>query len=362
MGLTHQRTLMIMAGGTGGHIFPGLAVAEVMKNRGWRVFWLGANGGMETRLVPQHGIELFTVNIAGVRGNGLKRKLALPLVMSRALADSAALIRRQQPDLVLGFGGYVAFPGGLMSRICGRPLVIHEQNSVAGLTNRLLSKIAVRTLYAFPGAFDKSDGVVGNPVRTDIAAVAAPQVRFTGRDGPLKLLVVGGSLGATVFNNIVPQALALLSEVARPQVIHQAGVKQIDALRTNYAQAGVEADCRAFIDDMAEAYASADIVLCRAGALTIAELAAVGIGSLLVPLPTAVDDHQTWNARFLSNGGAARLIPQNEFNAQTLADLLAGLTREHCMQMAIAARALAVTDAADRIADICEAIEPERTA
>lgn len=362
MTTSRQPTLMVMAGGTGGHIFPGLAVARTMQARGWRVFWLGAAGGMETRLVPEHGIELFTVTISGVRGNGLKRKLALPLVMSRALVDSSAIIRQQKPDLALGFGGYAAFPGGLMSRLHGKPLVIHEQNSVAGLTNRMLSKIATRTLYAFPGAFDNADGMVGNPVRSDIAAVSPPAQRFAGRSGPLKLLVIGGSLGATVFNNVVPQALALLSGNERPQVVHQAGVKQIDALRANYEQAAVTADCRPFIDNMNQAYADADIVLCRAGALTIAELAAAGVGSLLVPFPAAVDDHQTGNARYLSNGGAAKLMPQHEFNAQSLADWLRGLTREHCLQMAEAARGLAVTDAADRVADICQALVAERTA
>ncbi|MDN0075034.1 undecaprenyldiphospho-muramoylpentapeptide beta-N-acetylglucosaminyltransferase [Crenobacter sp. SG2303] len=354
-----KRTIMVMAGGTGGHIFPGLAVAKELAARGWAVIWLGADGGMETRLVPEHGIEIETLKIRGVRGNGLLRKLTLPFVMVRALLKSAVVIFNHRPDIAIGFGGYPAFPGGLMSRLLWKPLVVHEQNSVAGLTNRVLSKIASRTLFAFPGAFPGAQGLVGNPVRADIAALPTPAERFAGRSGPLRVLVVGGSLGAKVFNDTVPQALAMLAESERPLVVHQAGAKQIEALQANYRQAGVAADCRAFIADMAAEYAAADVVLCRAGALTVAELAAAGVGSLLVPFPHAVDDHQTGNAKFLADAGAARLVQQKDFDAASLAGWLRGLNRAECLRMAEAARAKALTDAAARVADVCEQLTQE---
>ncbi|MGL6070099.1 undecaprenyldiphospho-muramoylpentapeptide beta-N-acetylglucosaminyltransferase [Craterilacuibacter sp.] len=354
-----SRTVMVMAGGTGGHIFPGLAVARELQARGWKVIWLGAEGGMETRLVPQHGFAIETIRMRGMRGNGLKRWLSLPLMLASAFAGASSVIFRHRPDLAIGFGGYTGFPGGVMARLCLKPLVIHEQNSVAGLTNRLLAKIASRTLYAFPAAFAGKDGLVGNPVRSEIVAQAEPASRFAGRSGPLRLLVVGGSLGAKIFNDTVPAALALLPANARPQVVHQAGAKQIEALRENYAQAGVAADCRAFIDDMAGEYAAADLVLCRAGALTIAELAAIGAASLLVPYPHAVDDHQTGNARFLADAGAAQLLPQGKLDAAALADLLQSLNRSDCLQMAVAARRLAMPDAALKVADVCEALTRE---
>lgn len=349
-----KRTIMVMAGGTGGHIFPALAVADALKARGWSVIWLGAAGGMETRLVPQRGYPMETLAISGVRGNGVKRWLMLPFVLARAALKCAAIILRYRPDVAIGFGGYTGFPGGVMSRFFWKPLVIHEQNSVAGLTNRLLSRIATRTLFAFPEAFSDQSGLVGNPVRADIAAVSPPEVRFAGRTGPLRILVVGGSLGAKAFNDLLPQALALLPEAQRPIVVHQAGAKQIDALRENYASAGVTADARAFIDDMAQAYAEADLLICRSGALTVAELAAAGCASVLVPFPHAVDDHQTGNARFLAEAGAAKLIPQSALTAEGLAALMVEMTRETCLAMAMQARQLALPDAAAHVADVCE--------
>lgn len=351
-----RKTVMIMAGGTGGHIFPGLAVARELEERGWGVIWLGAEGGMETRLVPQHGYAIETLRIAGMRGNGLKRWLSLPWMMARALWRTFAVLRRHQPALAVGFGGYTGFPGGLMARLTGRPLVIHEQNSVAGLTNRLLSHIANRTLFAFPAAFPCQSGMVGNPVRSEIAALPVPELRFADRSGPIRLLVVGGSLGARVFNTLLPEALAMISAEERPVVVHQAGAREIDALKENYRQAGVDADCLAFIDDMAARYAEADLVLCRAGALTVAELAAAGLGSILVPYPHAVDDHQTGNASYLADQGAARLVPQSVLTAAGLADLLKTLSRDECLQMARRARRLAIPDAARRVADECEAL------
>ncbi|GGY09316.1 undecaprenyldiphospho-muramoylpentapeptide beta-N-acetylglucosaminyltransferase [Paludibacterium paludis] len=351
-----RKTVMIMAGGTGGHIFPGLAVAREMSARGWEVIWLGAEGGMETRLVPQHGYAIETLKIAGMRGNGLRRWLSLPPMMLRALLRTFGVLRRHRPALAIGFGGYTGFPGGLMAVLCGKPLVIHEQNSVAGLTNRVLSRLARRTLFAFPSAFPCLDGMVGNPVREEIAALPGPEERFEGRQGPLRLLVVGGSLGARVFNTLLPEAIALLSEGDRPLVTHQAGAKEIGTLKENYRAAGVDAECLAFIDDMAARYADADLVLCRAGALTVAELAAAGVGSILVPYPFAVDDHQTGNARYLSEAGAARLVPQHVLTAEGLASLLKSTTRDECLQMARRARLLAIPDAARRVADECEAV------
>lgn len=354
-----NRTALVMTGGTGGHIFPALAVADALKAQGWTVVFLGAEGGMETRLVPQHGYPLETLAIRGVRGNGVARWLALPWVMLRALLGAAVVIFRHRPDVSIGFGGYTGFPGGLMTRLLWKPLVIHEQNSVAGLTNRLLSRIATRTLFAFPSAFRQASGLVGNPVRAALTTLPAPAERFSGRQGVLRLLVVGGSLGAQVLNETVPAALALLPAAQRPVVIHQAGAKSLDALQTRYAEAGVKADCRAFIDDMAAEYAAADMVICRAGALTIAELAAVGVGSVLVPYPHAVDDHQTGNARYLSDAGAAKLWPQTSLNAADLAAYLATLTRADCLAMAEAAHRQALTGAAEKVAAVCVAVVGE---
>ena len=353
-----RRTALIMTGGTGGHIFPALAVADELKSRGWTLVFLGAEGGMETKLVPQHGYTLETLPMRGMRGNGLRRWLSLPWMLARALAGAANVIFRHRPDVSVGFGGYTGFPGGLMTRLLFKPLVIHEQNSVAGLTNRLLSRLASRTLFAFPAAFPGREGLVGNPVRAAIAAVPAPEARFAGRSGPLRVLVVGGSLGAQALNEALPAALARLPATQRPQVTHQAGAKAIDALKAAYAAVKVNADCRSFIDDMASEYAQADLVICRAGALTVAELAAVGVGSVLAPYPHAVDDHQTGNARYLADAGAARLWPQGELNAEALADWLAALTRERCLEMAQAARRMALTDAASKVADVCAELAP----
>nr|WP_189461267.1 undecaprenyldiphospho-muramoylpentapeptide beta-N-acetylglucosaminyltransferase [Jeongeupia chitinilytica] len=352
-----KRTLLVMAGGTGGHIFPALAVANAMRERGWDVVWLGAAGAMETRIVPQHDIPLETLAITGVRGKGLLKKLAQPWVQLKALCGSLRTIFRHRPDVAIGFGGFTGFPGGLAMRLLWLPLVVHEQNSVAGLTNKALSKFANRVLFAFPSAFRSAPprfDCVGNPVRDAITAVAEPESRFAGRTGPLKLLIVGGSLGAQVFNEQVPKALALLPEAERPVVIHQAGEKHIDALKANYAAAGVEAECVAFIGDMAGAYADADLVLCRAGALTVSELACVGAASVLVPFPYAVDDHQTGNARYLSESGAGVLLQQTEFGAERFAALLKETNRARCLEMAHKARQLAKPDATERVVAVIE--------
>jgi UDP-N-acetylglucosamine--N-acetylmuramyl-(pentapeptide) pyrophosphoryl-undecaprenol N-acetylglucosamine transferase len=347
--------ILVMAGGTGGHIYPGIAVADALRARGWSVAWMGNADGMEGRIVPAKGYELAWIRFGALRGKGLLRMLMLPLNLLRGFAQALAAIRRVKPDVVLGMGGYVTFPGGMMAVLSGRPVVIHEQNSVAGLANRVLASVADRVVSGFPAVLKKAQWV-GNPVRADIAGVAAPAERFAGRTGPLRILVVGGSLGAQALNNTVPQALALIAPEARPFVVHQSGAKQIEALRKAYSEAGVNGELLPFIDDMAARYAEADVVICRSGALTVAELAAVGVASVLVPFPHAVDDHQTGNARFLSERDAAILLPQPELSAQTLAGVLAKLDRTRLVAMAEAARAVARPEAAATVADVCEGV------
>ncbi|HAF46007.1 MAG TPA: undecaprenyldiphospho-muramoylpentapeptide beta-N-acetylglucosaminyltransferase [Gallionellaceae bacterium] len=347
-----SRTILIMAGGTGGHIYPGLAVADVLRAQGWNIVWLGAPNSMEAELVPKHGYPVAWVNFSGLRGKGLVRMLLLPLMLLRAFAQSIAVLLRHRPDVVLGMGGYITFPGGMMAVLLNRPLVVHEQNSIAGLSNKVLAKVADRVLSGFPDVL-KGAQWCGNPVRADIAALPSPQERFAGRSGKLNVLVVGGSLGAQALNEAVPKALAMLSEQERPHVLHQTGKKHFDAVQKLYAQAGVSADIRAFLDDMANQYTKADVVICRAGALTIAELAAAGVASVLVPFPFAVDDHQTHNARFLSEHGAALLLPQKELSAEKLAQLLRELNREKLLAMAQAARSLAKPDATQQVAQVC---------
>jgi UDP-N-acetylglucosamine--N-acetylmuramyl-(pentapeptide) pyrophosphoryl-undecaprenol N-acetylglucosamine transferase len=343
---------MIMAGGTGGHVFPALAVADYLRARDWRVVWLGARTGMEATLVPQHGYELAPIRFAGLRGKGLLAKLLLPLNLLVAFWQSLHAIRAHRPDVVLGMGGYIAFPGGMMAALLGRPLAIHEQNSIAGLANRVLAGVADRILVAFPGALKRSTPT-GNPVREAIARVAPPAERFAGRSGPLCVLVVGGSLGAAALNERVPQALALLPADDRPRVVHQSGAKHLEALRAGYAAAGVAADLVPFIEDMAQAYAEADVAICRGGATTVAELAAVGVASILVPFPYAVDDHQTTNARYLADAGAAILVQQRDLTPERLAEALRGLTRERLLEMADKARALGKPDATRAVAEAC---------
>jgi len=346
------RAILIMAGGTGGHIFPALAVADILRGQGWQVTWLGAPGSMEADLVPGHGYEMAMVRFSGLRGKGWLRKLMLPVNLLIAMWQSAVAIFSHRPDVVLGMGGYITFPGGLMSALLRRPLVIHEQNSVAGLSNRVLARIASSVLSGFPDVLPGAQWC-GNPVRADIAALPEPQQRYGARSGRLSVLVVGGSLGAKAINEAVPQALASLPEDMRPEVVHQTGKQHHAAVQALYRQAGVQADIRPFIADMAASYANADLVICRSGALTVAELAAAGVASLLIPFPYAVDDHQTHNARFLSERGAAVLLPQNGLNAERLAQLLRELDREKLLTMAQQARGLARTDAAEAVAHVC---------
>jgi UDP-N-acetylglucosamine--N-acetylmuramyl-(pentapeptide) pyrophosphoryl-undecaprenol N-acetylglucosamine transferase len=357
-----NRTLMVMAGGTGGHVYPALAVADALRARGWNVFWLGTRAGLEARVVPAAGIEMVWVSMGGVRGKGLLKKLLLPVTLLRAFWQSFKAILARRPDVVLGMGGYTAFPGGMMASLLRKPLVIHEQNSIGGLTNRVLACLAERVLTAFPKVFTHAHDKpipcrrvttewVGNPVRTDIATAAQ-----TKRSGALRLLVVGGSLGAQALNDLVPKALALLPVEKRPVVVHQSGRQHLDILRANYADAGVDADVRDYIEDMAAAYQACDFAICRAGAMTIAELACAGVPAVLVPFPFAVDDHQTGNAAFLSDAGAAWLMQQKDLTADKLATLIGGLDRNTLATMADKARALAKPDATARVADICEAL------
>ncbi len=351
-----SKTLLVMAGGTGGHVFPGLAVADLLKSRGWKVVWMGNPSGMEARLVPARGYEMAWVRFGALRGKGLLRKLLLPLSLLAGFWQALREIRRVKPDVVLGMGGYISFPGGMMAVLLGCPLVIHEQNSIAGLANRVLAKVANRVVCGFPNALAKSKWV-GNPVRPEIAQMAVPAERFADRQPPLRLLILGGSLGAAAINEMVPKGLGLLAEEERPLVVHQAGEKHLEQLEANYAAAGVQANCVAFIDDMAGAYEWADLVLCRAGALTVAELAAAGVASILVPFPHAVDDHQTFNAKFLSSAGGAILLPQNEMTPESIS-LMRNYTRGQLLQMAERARALAKPDAAAEVARVCEELVP----
>lgn len=350
--MSRMPKLLVMAGGTGGHIYPGIAVAEALRARGWQIAWMGNEDRMEGKLVPQRGYELAWIRFGALRGKGLLAKLLLPLNLLRGFWQALQAIRRVKPDVVLGMGGYVSFPGGMMAALLGKPLVVHEQNSVAGLANRVLASVADRVASGFPDVI-RGGHWLGNPVRAEIAAIAEPTLRFSGRTGPLRILVVGGSLGAQALNTVVPRALALLPPGERPLITHQSGANQIEALRAAYAEAGVEGELLPFIDNMAQRYAEADLVICRSGALTVAELAAAGVASVLVPFPHAVDDHQTGNARFLSERDAAILMPQSELTAQGLAGWLARVSRERLLEMARAARSCARPQAAAEVAELC---------
>ena len=348
-----QKTALIMAGGTGGHIFPGLAVAEELRARGWRVHWLGAPGSMESRIVPQHGFPLALIDFSGVRGKGLVTLALLPLRLLRAFWQALQVVRRVQPDVVVGLGGYITFPGGMMGVLCGKPLVLHEQNSVAGMANKVLAGVADRVFTAFPDVLKKAQWV-GNPLRSAFTRQAAPSERFAGRTGPLRLLVAGGSLGAQALNDIVPRALALIPAADRPLVTHQSGATQIDALRANYQAAGVQAELTPFIDDTASAFAAADIIVCRAGASTVTEIAAVGAAAVFVPFPFAVDDHQTTNARFLVNAGGGWLVQQSDLTPEGLAKMLLNSERTALVDIAEKAKNMQKINATREVVAACE--------
>jgi UDP-N-acetylglucosamine--N-acetylmuramyl-(pentapeptide) pyrophosphoryl-undecaprenol N-acetylglucosamine transferase len=353
-------TVLIMAGGTGGHVFPALAAARVLRERGYEPVWLGTQRGLESKLVPPHQIEMEWITVSGVRGKGVGTLLLAPFKMARAVWQSVKVMRRRRPSVVLGAGGFVSGPGGVAAWLLRRPLVIHEQNAVAGMTNRMLSRLANRVLAAFPSSFPRRVAAeqVGNPVRREIAALPPPVQRFENRKGPLRVFVVGGSQGAARLNAVLPAAFAMFDADHRPHIVHQAGERHVDAARELYAKHGVQADVRAFIDDMAEVYAWADLVVCRAGALTVSEVAAAGLGAVFIPFAAAVDDHQTRNARFLVDAGAAILIPESELTPLRMREELQNLFnggRAKLAAMAERARSLAITDADVRLADACVA-------
>jgi UDP-N-acetylglucosamine--N-acetylmuramyl-(pentapeptide) pyrophosphoryl-undecaprenol N-acetylglucosamine transferase len=349
--------VLIMAGGTGGHVFPALAVANVLRDRGIAVVWLGAPGSMESRLVPANGFPIEWVRVAGIRGKGLKTWLLAPVRIIKAVAQAMGVLRRVKPRSVLGAGGYVSGPGGIAAWLLRIPLLIHEQNAIAGLTNRWLARLANQVLEAFPGSFPPGvrARAIGNPVRADIAATPPPEVRFADRDSKSRLLIFGGSQGAQRLNSVVPQALARVAPENRPWVRHQAGERGLEAARAAYAQARVDADIMPFIDDMAEALSWADLAVCRAGAMTIAELQAVGLGAIFVPLAVATDDHQTKNAEVMVKSGAARLIQERDLTPERLGETIDELLRDRAklLAMAQAARRSRVIDAAAQLADLC---------
>jgi UDP-N-acetylglucosamine--N-acetylmuramyl-(pentapeptide) pyrophosphoryl-undecaprenol N-acetylglucosamine transferase len=349
-------TALVMAGGTGGHIFPGLAIAEVLRGQGWQVYWMGApHPSMESQLIPPKGFAFEAVRFGGVRGKGKLTLLLLPWRLLQAMMQSLKLIRRVKPDVLVGLGGYITFPGGLMGVVSGRPLVLHEQNAVAGMANQWLGKISHRIFSSFPNVLPKGEWV-GNPLREEFLNHPEPAKRYAGRTGPLRVVVMGGSLGAQAINSVLPQALALIPVQDRPSVLHQAGEKHLNDLALAYAKAGVEAELTAFIDNPALAMAQADLVISRSGASTVSEIAAIGVAAIMVPFPFAVDDHQTMNAQFLSANGAGWLIAQHELSPQWVANQLQTLNRDLLLQAAQKAYGLRKTDAAEKIAQACREV------
>ena len=353
-----RKVALIMAGGTGGHVFPALATARVLQRRGYDIVWLGTQQGIEARLVPAAGIPVEWLSVSGLRGKGAATLLAAPFRLLVAINQAMRAIRRHQPRVVLGAGGFASGPGGIAAWLLGRPLVVHEQNAVAGLTNRVLARLARRVLEGFPNSF--GSGVraerVGNPVRPEIVAIAPPERRYAGREGAVRLLVFGGSQGAARLNAVLPAAIGELPAALRPAVLHQTGKHNFEETVQAYRSRGIEADVRPFIDDMASAYGWADLAVCRSGALTVTELAAAGVPAILVPFPAAVDDHQTRNAQYAVQAGAAKLLPEGDLTPISLAALLRALLeagRPLLLRMAVAARASAIVDADERLADAC---------
>jgi UDP-N-acetylglucosamine--N-acetylmuramyl-(pentapeptide) pyrophosphoryl-undecaprenol N-acetylglucosamine transferase len=351
--------LVIMAAGTGGHITPGLAVAGEMQRRGWTVSWMGTTAGLENRLVPPSGIPMDGLAFTGLRGKGLWHAATGGLRLLKAFWDAARLLRRRQADAVLGMGGYICFPGGLMASLLGKPLMLVNADAALLLSNKALLPVADRVAFGFEGGSQgvKRALVTGNPVRTEVAAIAPPAQRYAGRQGPLRLLVVGGSLGARVLNETVPQALALMNEAQRPTVVHQTGQAQAADAEQRWAEVGLKTErvvVRPFIDNMADELAQADVVLCRAGAITVSELCAAGVASILVPLVVSTTAHQRHNAAYMAQQGAALHLQQEQLTPQGLADLLSGLDRERLLHMAECARACARLDATTRVADELE--------
>lgn len=350
--------ILLMAGGTGGHIFPALAVAQFMQELGWTARWLGSANGMEEKIVPEHGIEIDSLPVSGVRGKSLSKRLLAPFMLLQALWSAIKFIRRFKPDVVLGMGGFASGPGGIAAWILRYPLCIHEQNAIAGMTNRWLAKIAKYRLAAFPGGLKNADAVIGNPVRKDILDLQHPDQRYNDRNGALRVLIVGGSRGAAILNEIVPRAVSLVLEKHGISVLHQSGAGNADKVTNAYQQAmttmpTASIEVQEFINDMQAAYAWADLVICRAGALTVSEIAAAGVAAIFVPFPHAVDDHQTVNADYLVHLGGAHLLPQTELTEQRLSDMILELTRSDCHQMALLSQAQAKPDATRDLAKHC---------
>ncbi len=359
MNAHREKRLLIMAAGTGGHIFPGLAIADTMASRGWKVTWLGTARGMEQELVPKHGLEMDVIEFAGMRGKGMRHTLTGAFRLAACFATCLRILARRRPDVVLGMGGYVTVPGGLMARVRGIPLALVNADAALLLSNKTLTPLAQRVLFGFPADFGRAKGkatVTGNPVRNEILNLPLPAQRYAERTGPLHLLVVGGSLGAQVLNENVPAALALLSISDRPKVTHQSGKQHLEKLRAAYAAAGVEAEIVAFIDDMPQRYCAADLVLCRAGAITVSELTAAGIASILVPLVATTTTHQRDNAKWMAAHNAAVHLPQTELTPVALSALLKRLSRTECAAMACAAHENGRRDANEAIATVLETL------
>ena len=368
MSKTVQRTALITAGGTGGHIFPGLAIAQALRDAGWQVHWAGGRGSlgqpsMESQLIPPQGFAFETIDFSGVRGKGVLTLLAMPVRLLRACWQSLGMLRRIRPDVVAGMGGYISFPIGLMSALLRTPLILHEQNSVAGMANKILARFSTKVYTAFPAAFSglkPKAHWVGNPLRSDFVGLPDPSIRYGRRRGPLRLLVLGGSLGAKTLNDVVPRALALMPAENRPVVTHQSGQKNIEELQANYAAVAVQAELKPFIDNIAQSLAETDLVICRAGASTVTEIAALGVAAVFVPLPSAVDDHQTTNAKFLVEQGGGWIVRQQDLTPERLARMLQKADRITLMKTAINARAMAKLGATEHLVAACASICAKR--
>jgi UDP-N-acetylglucosamine--N-acetylmuramyl-(pentapeptide) pyrophosphoryl-undecaprenol N-acetylglucosamine transferase len=351
---THvKKNALIAAAGTGGHIFPGLAIAEGLIKSGWNVVWLGTTTGMENRIIPQRNIQFESIEFSGVRGKGLVSWLTMPLKLLKATLDSYKIIARTQPDVVVGFGGYVSLPVGLAAKLSAKKLVIHEQNSVIGLSNKILSYLTKHIFTAFPNVIENAV-VAGNPLRAEFVNVTAPELRFQNRSGPLRILVIGGSLGAKFLNETIPAAIKLMPEKHRPIVTHQSGANQFNELQSLYKTLGVNATVVQFIDDTASAFADADLIICRAGASTVTEITAVGAAAIFVPLPSAVDDHQSKNAKYLVDQNAGWLQPQSELTPEKLAAEILNMNRNKLLEVAMASKKLSIPNTVDTIVKVCE--------
>lgn len=349
-----NKKILIIAGGTGGHIYPGIAIADYLKVKGWSITWLGTTHGMENKLIDKKPYQKAMIDITGVRGKNLLSWLKLPFKLLIALIQCAKAIKKEKPDVVIAMGGYVSFPGGLMARLMGKPLIVHEQNSIPGLTNKLLAMIATQIYSAFPIKLIRASHKIGNPVRDEIRQIKSPVQRFKNRKGPLRLLIVGGSLGAKFFNDTIPLSIKQINLKDRPIIIHQSGEKHFEELKVNYKKCGIKADCRSYLDHIEKVYEWADLVIARSGALTVSEFSAAGIPSILVPFPFAVDNHQFYNAKYLSDKKAARLIIQEELTTELLSGLLKGMTRNECLKMSKAALENKGTKPEEMIYQACE--------